>query len=271
MPLLPHRPYDCTIDLMPGSSLPKGYLSSVSRPQTKTMKSSIDESLFNGIICPSSFLAGAGFFFRALNDITIAEPSLSWLLPSVSYKVPPSSKMWISAIHTTRKTMFNTPSGHYEYLVMPVGLTNTTKVFHALINDVLWEMLNQFFFVYLDDIIFSQKWKDHVQAVLQKLLQNQLFIKAKCNCKCKCKFPVLSIIFLGYIITSGHISMDPEKAKAIMEWLVPEIRKELQRSLGFAKFLPVIHTQLQQRGHSPYHCHLHQSSLPLEFRSPRGV
>lgn len=69
-----------------------------------------------------------------------------------------------SAYHLVRikegdewKTAFNTPLGHYKYLVMPFGLTNYTAVFHCLLNDVLRDMLNQFVFVNLDDIlIFSQ-------------------------------------------------------------------------------------------------------------------
>lgn len=51
------------------------------------------------------------------------------------------------------KTAFNIPSGHYEYLVMPFGLTNAPAVFQALDNDVLRDMLNDFVFVYLDDIL----------------------------------------------------------------------------------------------------------------------
>lgn len=38
------------------------------------------------------------------------------------------------------KTAFNTSLGHYEYLAMPVGLTNTPAVFQTLINDVLRDM-----------------------------------------------------------------------------------------------------------------------------------
>ena len=50
------------------------------------------------------------------------------------------------------KTAFNTHSGHYEYLVMPFGLTSAPSVFQPLVNDVLREMLERLVFVYIDDI-----------------------------------------------------------------------------------------------------------------------
>lgn len=50
------------------------------------------------------------------------------------------------------ETAFNTLDGHYEYLVMLFGLTNALAVFQALVNDALRDILNQFVFVYLDDI-----------------------------------------------------------------------------------------------------------------------
>lgn len=52
------------------------------------------------------------------------------------------------------KTAFNTPTGHYEYLVMHFGLTNALAVSQALVNNVLRNMLNKHVFVYLDDIQF---------------------------------------------------------------------------------------------------------------------
>lgn len=95
------------------------------------------------------------------------------------------------------KTAFNTPSGHYEYLVMPFGLTNCPVVFQCLINDVLRDMLNKFVFVHLDDIlIFSQSISQHIQhvrKVLQRLLENQLYVKAE-----KCEFHKSSVCFLGH-------------------------------------------------------------------------
>ncbi len=87
------------------------------------------------------------------------------------------------------KTTFNTPTGHYEYLVMPFGLTNAPAVFQALINYVLRDMLNQFAFVYLDDIlIFSSSPNEHVEhvkKVLNRLLKNHLYVKPE-----KCEFHV---------------------------------------------------------------------------------
>lgn len=84
------------------------------------------------------------------------------------------------------KTGFNTPSGHYEYLVMPFGLINAQAVLQALVNHVLREFLNRFVFVYLDDILTlspdKETYRHHVQQVL----------KAE-----KCVFHVPSVSFPG--------------------------------------------------------------------------
>ena len=60
--LPPHRPYDCAIDLIPGSSIPKGRLYSVSGPEREALKDYISASLEAGLIRPSSSPVGAGFF-----------------------------------------------------------------------------------------------------------------------------------------------------------------------------------------------------------------
>lgn len=60
------------------------------------------------------------------------------------------------------KTAFNTPTGHYEYLVMPFGLNNAPAVFQTLVKYVLRDMVNKFVFVYLNDIlIFSNDLDSH--------------------------------------------------------------------------------------------------------------
>lgn len=61
--LPPHRPYDCAINPLPGTSPPRGRLYSLSGPETAAMESYIDEALAAGVICPSTSPAGAGLFF----------------------------------------------------------------------------------------------------------------------------------------------------------------------------------------------------------------
>ena len=113
---------------------------------------------------------------------------------------------------------------------MPFGLTNTAAVFQGLFNDVLWDMINQFVFVYLDDIlIFSTSPEEHTTHI-RKVLQCLLYVKAEKCSSCS------STAFLGYIISTGSISMDPEKVRPVEEWSKPTDRKAWQRFLGFAIF-----------------------------------
>lgn len=81
------------------------------------------------------------------------------------------------------KTAFIAPLGHYECLVMPVGLTNAPTVFQYLVNDVLRDLLNHKVFVYKDDILISSSDLNSqvaiVQEVLQRLLYHKLYVKVE--------------------------------------------------------------------------------------------
>uniref|UniRef100_A0A9J7YQW1 Gypsy retrotransposon integrase-like protein 1 n=1 Tax=Cyprinus carpio carpio TaxID=630221 RepID=A0A9J7YQW1_CYPCA len=71
----------------------------------------------------------------------------------------------------------------------------------------------------------------HVRRVLQRLLENRLFVKAE-----KCVFHAQSVTFLGSVVSAEGISMDPDKVRAVLDWAVPDSRVALQRFLGFANF-----------------------------------
>ena len=259
--LPPHRPYDIGIDLLPGAPYPKSHLYNISLPEKESMHNYIAESLLSGIIRPSSSPLGAGFFFvdkkdgglrpcidyRGLNDITVKN---KYPLPLISSTLEPLTHARVftkldlrNAYHLVRirdgdewKTAFNTHLGHFEYLVMPFGLSNAPAVFQALVNDVLRDMLNIFVVVYLDDIlIFSRSVEEHhqhVRLVLQRLLENRLFVKAE-----KCVFHSDSVTYLGNVVEAGQMRADPAKVKAVEEWPRPTNRTQLRRFLGFAGFL----------------------------------
>jgi hypothetical protein len=93
-------------------------------------------------------------------------------------------------------------------------------------NDIFWEFLDNFVVCYLDDIlIFSKNEKDHekhVRMVLQKLRDGGLYVKLE-----KCVFHQPQVEFLGYIISSEGLSMDPKKIQTIMEWKMPKIVRDV--------------------------------------------
>ncbi|KAK3529773.1 hypothetical protein QTP86_003213 [Hemibagrus guttatus] len=61
-----------------------------------------------------------------------------------------------------RKTAFHTTRGHYEYLVMPYGLTNAPVVFQSFISEIFKDVMDKYVIAYIDGIlIYSPTYEDH--------------------------------------------------------------------------------------------------------------
>ena len=64
------------------------------------------------------------------------------------------------------KTAFQTHHGHYEYKVMPYGLTGAPATFQSVMNHVLAPLLRKCVVVFIDDIlIYNKTYSEHIQRV----------------------------------------------------------------------------------------------------------
>ena len=111
------------------------------------------------------------------------------------------------------KTSFRTRYGHYDFLVMSFGLTNALA-FMDLMNRVFRIYLDLFVIVFTDDILaYSKNEEDHMchlRVVLQTLKEHQLYSKYS-----KCDLCQRSVTFLGHIISSEEVEVDPMKMEAV--------------------------------------------------------
>ena len=133
------------------------------------------------------------------------------------------------------KTAFRTRYGHFEFTVIPFGLTNVPAAFMDLMHRVFQPYLDRFFVVFVDDIlIYSQlEWEHdyHLRIMLQLLRDHQLYAKFS-----KFKFWLTEVIFLGHVVSASGVSVDPEKVKAVMSWERPKSVFEIHSFLGLAGY-----------------------------------
>ncbi|GJT19678.1 hypothetical protein Tco_0878384 [Tanacetum coccineum] len=133
------------------------------------------------------------------------------------------------------KTAFRTRYGHYEFQVMPFGLTNAPAVFMDLMNRVCKPYLDRFVIVFIDDIlIYSKSRKEHeghLRLILKLLKEEKLYAKFS-----KCEFWLSKVQFLGHVIDSEGIHVDPAKIESIKDWASPKTPTEIRQFLGLAGY-----------------------------------
>ncbi|GKD46288.1 putative reverse transcriptase domain-containing protein [Tanacetum coccineum] len=99
------------------------------------------------------------------------------------------------------KTAFRSRYGHYEFQVMPFGLTN------------------------------APAHEEHLKAILELLKKEKLYAKFS-----KCEFWIPKVQFLGHVIDSRGIHVDPAKIESIKDWASPKTPTEIRQFLGLAGY-----------------------------------
>ena len=105
---------------------------------------------------------------------------------------------------------------HYEWTVMPMGLSTAPALFQRWIEDSLQGM-EAFTLAYLDDVlVFSEEEAQHrveVRQVLKRFKEKGMKIKLG-----KSEFAQNEIQFLGYVIADGKLKVDKAKLNKLVLW-----------------------------------------------------
>ncbi|GJU83162.1 putative reverse transcriptase domain-containing protein [Tanacetum coccineum] len=103
------------------------------------------------------------------------------------------------------KTAFKTRYGHYEFQVTPFGLTNTPAK--------------------------KKEHEEHLKEIMELLKKEESYAKFS-----KCEFWIPKVQFLGHVIDSQGIHVDPAKIESIKDWASSKTLTKIRQSLGLAGY-----------------------------------
>ncbi|GJU26559.1 putative reverse transcriptase domain-containing protein [Tanacetum coccineum] len=133
------------------------------------------------------------------------------------------------------KTAFRIRYGHYEFQVMPFRLTKALAVFMDLMTRVCKPYLDKLMIVFIDDILIYSKNKkeheEHLKLILRLLKKEELYAKFL-----KCEFWLSKVQFLGHVINSEGIHVDPAKIESIKDLASPKTPTEIRQFLSLAGY-----------------------------------
>jgi hypothetical protein len=133
------------------------------------------------------------------------------------------------------KIAFSTRYRLYEYLVMSFGLTNAPTHFMYLMNSIFMSELDKFVMVFINDILIysknEEKHEKHLQIILQRLREHQLYAKFS-----KCAFWLKKVLFLGHVISAEGIAVDPSKVQEVLDWKYLKSITQIRSFLGLVGY-----------------------------------
>ncbi|GJT13053.1 putative reverse transcriptase domain-containing protein [Tanacetum coccineum] len=248
------------IELIPGAVPVAKSPYCLAPTKMQELSNQLKELQEKGFIRPSSSLWGAPVLFvkkkdgafrmcidyRELNKLTVKNryplPRIDDLFDQLQGSRYFSKIDLPSGYHQLRireedipKTAFRTRYRHFEFTVMPFGLTNAPAVFMDLMNHLCRPYLDKFVIVFIDDILIYSKSKEehevHLKLILELLEKEKLFGKFS-----KCEFSLQEVHFLGHVVNSKGIHVDPSKIETVKNWKPPKSPTEIRSLLGLAGY-----------------------------------
>ena len=232
----------------------------MSQAQLQELRRQLDDLLAKGYIRPSSSPYGAPVLlvpkphsdnewrlvidYRGINEITVRSrypiPNVSQLMDELAgSKIFSTLDMlwgfWQLPLDPAdaEKTAMQTAYGSFEWLVLPMGLTNSPAIYQSWMNSMLGHL--PFVKLFIDDILIhsrnAEEHQKHLRIVLEILRDKRVVLKAK-----KAKLFRTKVEFLGHVLTDTGITPQHDKIKAVRDWKPPKDPHEIRQFLGLAGF-----------------------------------
>ncbi|CAF5020173.1 unnamed protein product, partial [Rotaria sp. Silwood1] len=133
------------------------------------------------------------------------------------------------------KTAFSTRDGHFQFKVLPQGLTNGPPTFQRIVNQILGPNRWKHVLSYIDDIIiYSQNFNEHLKHIEEVyLLLHEANFKLNVD---KCEVARTEILFLGHLIKAGTIKPDPDNIRGLTDTREPTSAEEAFRFVKAAEY-----------------------------------
>ena len=248
------------IDTDPNADPPVRPVIRLSYAELDELKKQLDDLLEKGFIKPSTSPYGAPVLFvkkkdgslrmcvdyRGLNRITRKNrhplPRIDELIDRLRHARYFTKFDLLSGYHQqrifgphTHKTAFRCRYGHYEFNVVPFGLTNAPASFSAMMRNALGPALDRFIIAYLDDILIYSRTREehlrHIRETLKLLRASGLHVKLS-----KCTFMQEETEFLGHVVSAKGVHTNAGLVRAITSWPTPKKQRDVQQFIGLTQF-----------------------------------
>lgn len=187
----------------------------------------VDYRALNKVSLPDAY--PLPFISRTLDKLRDARFLSTVDIRSAYWQIPVAEK-------SRPLTAFTVPNrGLFQFKRMPFGIHSAPAVWQRLIDRVIGVDLEQYVFVYLDDVIVCTPTFDlHVEIlkeVLSRIMKAGLTVNRE-----KCNFCKSELKYLGYVVNSSGLLVDPEKVEAILRIPIPRNVRDVRRVIGLASW-----------------------------------